>query len=141
MRVKKAERYSSPYRETKSKKTRTSRATNIIERHPDVVYFEKRSTYEFADTQHIDLLNVNTEDIEGLLAYLAEQGCEAAYFVIRGTDTKSGDERWASSEVMSLDDLGESWREELADLLKQYGLHVQQIDLIGIKYNAPTAQT
>ena len=140
-RVKRAERYSTGMRKTKSVKTRKARIEKIIERHPESVYFETRKTFEFAETEHIDLLNVSMDDIEGLIGYLKEQGCDAAYFVIRGTDTKTLDERYASSEVMSLDDFAEAWEEELADILKQYNLHVDQIDLIGVKHYAPTPQT
>ena len=137
-RVKKAERYSSQYRPTKSIKRQSSRATAIIEKHPDVVYFERKEKYSEAQTEHIELLNVTSEDIEGLIGYLRDAGCDSAYFVIKGTDEKTHDERWASSEIMSLEDFSESWEAELADLLKQYNLFVEQINLIGVKHYAPS---
>jgi len=135
------ERAATGLRKTKSIKRKTRRAEKIIREHPEVTYYEKRTSFDYAETDHIDLLNIRVADVEGLLEYLRDEGCDMAFFVIRGEDEKTGKERWYSSEIMVIDDFAENWREELSGLMMQYNLKVKQIDLIGIKHNAPTPQT
>ena len=128
------------FRKTKSVKRRRARAEKIIREHPEVIYFETRKSFKYAETEHIDLFNIRVEDVDALIEYLTWEGCEAAYFVIHGIDSKTKEERCYSSEVMSLEDFSEAWREELSSLLQQYGMRITQIDLIGIKYHAPSSQ-
>lgn len=127
-------------RRTKSVKRKRARTEKILREHPEVTYFEKRESFKFAETEHIDLIDIRVSDIPQLLEYLTFEGCDAAYFVVRGVDSK-GAERYYSSEIMSVDDFEENWEEVLSSLLMQYDLTVKQIDLIGIKYHAPTPQT
>ena len=135
------ERAAKGLRRTKSIKRKTRRAEKIVREHPEVTYYEKRKSFEFSETEHIDLLNIHVADVDGLLEYLRDEGCDMAFFVIRGIDEKTGKDRWYSSEIMVLDDFSEQWREELSGLMMQYNMKVTQIDLIGIKHNAPTPET
>lgn len=135
------ERAAKGLRRTKSIKRKTVRAEKIVREHPEVTYYEKTTSFKYSETDHIDLLNIRLADVEGLLEYLRDEGCDMAFFVLQGTDEKTGKERWYSSEIMLIDDFAENWREELSGLMMQYNLKVKQIDLVGIKHNAPTPQT
>lgn len=146
VRLRRSERVAKGLRRTKSIKRKAARKAKIILEHPEVLYFEARKAYFEAETGHIELHDVHVADIEGLIAYLREEGCDAAFFVVKGIDSSTleegfkREERFFSSEIMAIDDFAEDWRQVLAELLAQYGIIVKQIDLIGIKYNAPAPQ-
>lgn len=138
--IKRAARIGKKVRRTKSIKLRKTRATAVMLIHPELAYFEKREAFKYSDTDHVILYDVGTEDIESLIGYLTEQGCGAAFFVISGQPEK-GKRKFYSSEVMEISDFSESWEDILSALRSQYDLRkmtTSRIDLIGIKYNAPS---
>jgi hypothetical protein len=126
-------------RRTKSIKRKKLRAEKIIKAHPEVAYFETRKSFEYAETDHIDLVDIRISDIDALILYLIDEGCDMAYFLIGGVD-RTGIERYYSSELMLIEDFAEEWKEILAGLMMQYEMTVKRIDLIGIKHNAPSPQ-
>lgn len=133
--LKRVEKASRGLRPTKSVNKKRARAEKIVREHPEVAYFEKRKNYEFAETEHIVLYDVINEDIPGLIGYLRDAGCDAAYFIAYGS------ERMYQSEIMVLDDFAESWEIVLKELLKKYNFVAEQVDLIGVIYHAPSDQT
>lgn len=134
------ERAAKGIRKTKSIKRKRTRAEKIVREHPEVKYFETRKTFPYADTEHIDLLDIKISDVPDLIHYLKFEGCTMAYFVVHGTDRKTEKVRYYSSELKLIDDFAEEWEEILSGLMMQYEMTVKKIDLIGIMYYAPTTQ-
>jgi transcriptional regulator with XRE-family HTH domain len=127
-------------RRTKSIKRKKARAEKLVSEHPEIIYFESRKSFEFAETQHIVLRDVKVEDVPKLVEYLIEEGADAACFIIKGIDTKTKEERYLSSEIMEIGDFSEDWEGVLSELMQRYDVRVQSVDLIGIKYNAPSLE-
>jgi len=138
--IKRIEKVAKGIRKTKSIKRKARRAEKIVKEHPEIIYFETRQEFKYAETEHIILRDIHFEDIDGLLGYLSVEGCEAAYFVVKGIDTTTRKEVFYSTEIMSLDDFSSAWEESLQGILEKYDFSVSQIDLIGIRYNAPSTQ-
>jgi len=140
--LKRAEAKTRGPRKTKSVKKRRERLARAIARHPEIQYFEKRESYKYADTQHVVLYDVKKSEIEELVAYLDGEGCGAASLVLSGTDPKTDKREFYSTEVMELEDFADSWEELYDDLRSRYQMRQtkdQRIDLVGIRYLAPTA--
>jgi transcriptional regulator with XRE-family HTH domain len=137
--LRRVERAGKGIRKTKSIKRKKARAEKITREHPEIRYFEKRESYSAAETDHVIITDVHVEDIDGLISYLSDEGCESAFFVVSGIDSK-GNEQFYSTEVMVLDNFSKNWERLLQEILDRYDFTLQKLDLVGIKYHAQTPQ-
>jgi predicted transcriptional regulator len=139
--LKRAEAKTRGPRKTKSVKKKRERVEKAIRLHPEIQYFEKREAYKYADTEHVVLYGVRKDEIEDLLEYLRDENCGAAFLVISGVDKKTDKREFYSTEVMELDDFSESWEDLYDELRSRYKMRqteAQRVDLVGIKYHAPS---
>lgn len=137
------ERSSRGLRKTKSITKMRRRSEKLIKERPELRYFEKTESFKYSDTDHITIFDVRKSEVEDLISYLAEQDCGACFFVVSGVD-KNGNRVYYSSEVMEAHDFAELWQELYDNLSSRYDLRKldkQRIDLVGIKYNAPSPIT
>ena len=144
--LKRIEKVSRGQRKTKSVKKKRQRAERLVERHPEVQYFEQRPKFKYADTEHFILRDVQESDIPDLIQYLIDQGCEAAFFVLEGID-QNGEVVHYQTEVTYIYHFAESWEDLLSELKihvtsSKYGFRAVgsflSLDLCGIKSYAPS---
>ena len=138
--LKKLEKVSRGLRKTKSINRKRERAKRIVEKHPEVKFFESRRDYRYSDTSHITVFDVEKKDIPIMIDYVIKEGCEAGYFVLSGVN-REGRRVFYQTEIRTLVSLKEKWKEDLIDLWMEYDMKAMtkvQYDLVGVLYHAPT---
>lgn len=145
--IKRAERLSRGLRKTKSVKKKALRAAKILDRHPEIKYFEKERVYRYAERKQIYIVDVSKADVPTLLEYLEGQGAEAAFFVASGVDPGTGKRVFASSPIMIFCYFKSVWESLYYATLEginfgegsKPGKINRRVDLVGV-FHAPTAQ-